>query len=63
MSHERVGYIDQTVRVYSELGAATTGKFLTDVARALANRLTTLVMQNPGMYDITIVAEIKETKA
>lgn len=62
MSERRHGEIDMTIRVNSEDGSANTGKFLTEATRQLANRLTTLVMQNGGDYFVSFEVKILEAE-
>lgn len=60
MTEARQGELNLTVQVATTDGAANTGKFLMEVSRGLANRLTTLVMENHGVYLVNFDIKIQE---
>lgn len=60
MTEARHAELNLVVKVKTADGAASNGKFLTDAARGLANRLTTLVSENPGNWAIEFDVRILE---
>lgn len=60
MSEARHGELNLKVIADSESGSAENGKLFAEAARVLANRLTTLIMQNGGKYAVEFDVKILE---